>query len=129
MTTSVTTSAVNWKKIKFTRLQMITGIYGLFYLVFFIASFFPSNSGNPTSDLVPYHPFDLEQILNKLLFLLFLTGFYLTWKHEALGGLLLIFTFIGMCCVSIFILAPMGRDFDTGIILGFPLLVLGVLYM
>lgn len=113
----------------FSGLQIVAFIYGLLYLLFFIYSFIPSENGNPVSDLVPYKPYDLEQIVNKFLFVFFLVGLIMSWKNKLISGILLILTYIGMICVSLFIVAPMGRDFDMGIAMGLPLLIFGILFM
>jgi hypothetical protein len=85
-------------KKKISGVQIVTSIYGLLYLLFFVVSFIPSKDGSPVSDLVPFNPFDLEQIVNKLLFIIFLVGLFMTWKNKLIGGLFLLFTFIGMLC-------------------------------
>jgi hypothetical protein len=118
------------KKKNFSGLQLITSIYGLLYLLFFIVSFIPFKEGGPVSDMVPFKPFDLEQIVVKLLFVVFIFGYYMTWKNKGVAGLIFILWWIGMWCLELFIIAPMGgRDFGDGIGMGLPLFILGILFI
>ncbi len=68
-------------------IQVITSLFALFYVWFFILSFIPSPQGSPIADH-PYTPWDIEMVTVKLLFILFLIGFYYSWKSKMTAGLI-----------------------------------------
>jgi lysylphosphatidylglycerol synthetase-like protein (DUF2156 family) len=68
-------------------LHLLTSIYGLLYLMFFIASFFPSTIGLVSESNNPY---DLENLIIKLLFVVFLVGYFISWKREGVAGLIFV---------------------------------------
>ena len=111
-------------------LLMATTIFGLLYLWFVIVSFIPAPKGNWISSTVPFDPFDREQIFVKLLFLFFLVGYVAAWKSELIAGTLFILWYAGMWGVSVLIFAPIKPgDSAGGIAMGFPVFVLGVLFV
>ena len=106
------------KKRKFpTTLQILTSIYALLYLIFIIDNFLPAKD---------FNPYDLENIIIKLLFVLFLVGYYLSWKNEGWAGLIFIFWWIGMWCLALFVVET---DRGAGVVMGLPLFVLAILFM
>jgi len=106
------------KKRKFpSTLQMLTSIYALLYLVFIIDNFLPAKN---------FNPYDLENIIVNLLFVLFLVGYYLSWKNEGVAGLIFIFWWIGMWCLALFVVEI---DRGAGVVMGLPLFILGILFM
>ncbi len=111
-------------------LLIATSIYGLLYLWFIIVSFIPSPEGSWISTTVPFDPFDLEMILVKLLFLLFLIGYLAVWRNEGIGGAVFLLWWVAMWCLEIFVSAPIkDGDGGGGIAMGFPLFVLGILFV
>ncbi len=104
------------KKRKFpTTLQILTSIYALLYLVFIIDNFLPAKD---------FNPYDLENSIVKLLFVLFLVGYYFSWKNEGVAGLIFIFWWIGMWCLALFV-AEIDRG--AGVVMGLPLFILAIL--
>lgn len=108
-------------------IQVITVIYGLLYLVFFIYSFISSDTGNPVSDLVPFDAWDTEQIIVKLLFLVFLAGFYWSWRSRLKAGLIYVAWFAGLVGLSFWVAGVLHRDGDMAIVMGLPLFVIGLI--
>jgi hypothetical protein len=106
------------KKRKFpTTLQILTSIYALLYLVFIIDNFLPAKG---------FNPYDLENSIVKLLFALFLVGYYFSWKNEGVAGLIFVIWWIGMWCLALFV-AKIDRG--AGVVMGLPLFVLAILFM
>ena len=110
-------------------LRIATSIYGLLYLRFVIVSFIPAPEGNWISTTVPFDPYDREQIVVKLLFLLFLAGYYWMWKSEGIAGAIFLLWWVAMWCFEFFIVAPIKPDGGGGIAMGTPLFVLGILFL
>jgi hypothetical protein len=110
-------------------LQVATTIYGLLYLFFFIVSFIPSGAGNPISDSPNFDPWDLEMIFVKLLFVVFLVGYFYSWKNGGIAGLIFLFWFILMVCMAIWVSTTLHRDSDMAIPMAIPLLVIGILFI
>lgn len=71
-------------------IQVISTIFALCYAWFFVLSFIPSPQGSPLADH-PYTPWDIEMITVKLLFILFMIGFYYSWKSKLISGLIYLF--------------------------------------
>ncbi|HMU44076.1 MAG TPA: hypothetical protein PKA80_12310 [Ignavibacteriaceae bacterium] len=105
-------------------LLILTSLYGLLYLIFIIISFIPSSEGSPVSGTVPFDPFDFEQIVVKLFFVLFLVGYFILWKNEGLAGLIFVIWWIGMWYLGFFVAQ---HDRGASVIMGFPLFVLAIL--
>ncbi len=107
-----------------------TSVYGLLYLWFIISSFIPSPEGSWVSSNVPYEPPYPEQMFIVLLFLLFLIGYLVVSKSELIGGIIFLLYWVAMWWVEIFVFAPIiGGDAGGGIAMGFPVFVLGVLFV
>lgn len=107
-------------------LHLLTSIYGLLYLMFVIASFFPSTIGLVSESNNPY---DLENLIVKLLFVVFLVGYFISWKREGVAGLIFVLWWVAMWCYGKFIVAPLHGHGTEGIEMGFPLLILGILFI
>ncbi len=120
-------------------LLRLTSLYGLVYLIFIILSFIPGRvfgdifepgGGHPVSTTVPFEPFDQEQIFVKLLFLLFLLGYLVLLRHKGVGGAILILWYVAAAAVEVFVVAPISPDdWGMGLVAGFPLFVLGILFV
>lgn len=110
-------------------LMIVTSVFGLLYLWFIIISFIPAPEGSWISTTVPFEPFDLEQILVKLMFLLFLIGYTAVWKSELIGGLVFVLWWVAMWCLEVFVLGPLKGEGGGGIVMGLPLFVLGGMFL
>ena len=67
-----------------------------------------------------------EPTVVKLLFVLFLVGYFIIWKNEGLGGLIFALWWIGMWYLGFFVAE---HDRGAGVAMGFPLFVLAVLFI
>jgi hypothetical protein len=67
--------------------QIFLTICLLFYCFLVYFSFSPHPNGSPLADH-PYTPWDFEMITVKLLFLIFIAGYYFSWKSRLISGLL-----------------------------------------
>ena len=110
-----------------TPLQIVTTLYGLLYLIFFVMSFIPSPGGNPVSDNPNFDPWDLEMIFVKLLFVVFLVGYFYSWKNKGIAGLIFILWFILMVCMAVWVAMSLHRDSDMAIVMALPPLVIGII--
>ena len=93
-------------------LLVLTSIFGLLYVIFMI-------SGN-------YGSGGYEPLLVKLLFVVFLIGFLMVWKHEGIGGLIFVLWWIGMWYLGLFVVQ---QDRGAGVVVGLPLFCLGILFI
>ncbi|MEI8203076.1 MAG: hypothetical protein WCH34_08705 [Bacteroidota bacterium] len=117
------------KKKQFSTMQILLSLYGFLFLMYFILSFIPMPSGGIlNSDGKAFNPFDTDQIVIKLMFILFGFAYYMTWQNKMLAGALMIVSWIGLWAASHFISSPIGNDTDIAI-LGFPLVIFGALFM
>ena len=112
---------------------IVSSVFGLLYLWFVVTSYIPAPDGNWISSAVPYEPNRQAQVVFTLLFLLFLTGYLVVWKNELIGGTLFILWWVAMRFMEILHLAPIeGVDPGErggGIARGFPVFVLGILFI
>ena len=108
--------------------KIMTSIFGLLYGWFVVVSFIPDPDA-----AVPYEPSRQLMIVFTLMFLLFFTGYLAIWTNELIGGIIFILWWIAMWFVEIFYLAPVegadGGDRGGGIPMGFPLFVLGIVFI
>ena len=104
------------KKKKFSVLQIILTIYGLLYLLFIIDFISIDN----------YDPYNLENIVVNLSFVLFLVGYYMVWKNEGVAGIIFIFWWVVMWCLALFIAE---HDRGSSVVMGLPLFILGILFI
>jgi hypothetical protein len=108
-------------------LHILLAIYGTLYLAFVIVGFLPAAGGSPVAASVPYHPFGLEGSLVKIMFAFFLVGFFTAWRNRLVAGVLFVFWWAGMWGLEMLMVA---RGLHGGaIVMGFPLFVLGVLFI
>ncbi len=111
---------------------IVTSLFGLLYLWFVIVSFIPAPDGTWICSAVPYEPNRQAMVVFTLLFLLFFIGYLVVWKNELIGGTLFLLWWVAMWFMEILNLAPIeGVDPEpgTGIAMGFPLFVLGILFI
>ena len=102
-------------------LMIATSVFGLLYLLFVIFE-----SGNPASLTAVFVPADLEELVIKLFFLLFVVGYMVAWKNEGIGGAIFILWWAGMWVLGLFVAK---QDGGMAPLLGFPLFVLGILFI
>jgi hypothetical protein len=108
-------------------LHILLAIYGALYLLFVIVGFVPASGGSPVAASVPYHPFGFEGSLVKLMFAFFLVAFVTAWKNRLIAGVLFVFWWAGMWGLEMLMVS---RDLHGGaIVMGFPLFVLGVVFI
>ena len=108
-------------------IQVSTIIYGLLYLVFFIFSFLPpSPDGNPISDQADYDPWNFEMIWVKIQFIIFLIGFYYSWKSRLTSGLIYLFWYAGMVGMAYYSVLVANSD-GNAVALGLPLLIIAII--
>ena len=105
------------KNKKLSVLQIILTIYGILYLSFIIGNFITIDN---------YDPFNLENIIVNLSFVLFLIGYYMVWKNEGVAGIIFIFWWVVMWCLALFIAE---HDRGSGVVMGLPLFILGILFI
>jgi hypothetical protein len=100
-----------------TKLHMITSIFGVLYLIFIIDNFIPADN---------FNPYDLENVVVKLAFVLFLVGYYMSWKNELDAGIVFIFWWAVMWYLGLFIAE---HDRGASVVMGFPLFILGIFFI
>ena len=105
----------------------LTSIYGVLYLWFAVTSFFPSPEGHWIGGAVPYDPYDSEGIGVKVLFFVFLAGYFSLFKHSGIAGGIFILWWIAMWLFEAYVVEPLrGFNDGTGVALGIPLFIIGV---
>ena len=94
-------------------LLVISTIYGVLYLIAFGPDLAYSGLSIPS-----------------MLFLFFLVGYLLIWKHEGIGGAVFILWYVGWWILRPILIDSEYRDaFYLGVILGIPLLIIGILFV
>jgi hypothetical protein len=96
-------------------LLTITTIFAVLYLILLISFYIDGFSG-----------FDLEVIIMNLAFVVFIVGYYFCWKNELVAGIIFIFWWGIMWYLGLFIAE---QDRGAGVVMGFPLFVLAVLFI
>jgi hypothetical protein len=93
-------------------LLLLTSIYGLLYVAFIATGSYGTTGAEPT--------------VVRLLFLLFLVGYALTWKNEGLGGAIFVLWWAGLWYLGLFVAE---QDRGAAVVLGLPLFVLALLFI
>ena len=93
-------------------LLVLASIFGFLYVIFMISGDYGAGGNEP--------------LVVKLLFVVFLVGYLVVWKHEGLGGLIFVLWWIGMLYLGLFVAQ---HDRGTGAVLGLPLCVLATLFI
>ena len=93
-------------------LLILTSLYGILYLAFILSGSYGASGSEP--------------IVVRLLFVLFLVGYLVTWKNEGLGGLIFVLWWVGMWYLGLFIVE---HDRGAGVVMGLPLFILGILFI
>ncbi|MBU1097056.1 MAG: hypothetical protein KKB34_11295 [Bacteroidetes bacterium] len=94
-------------------LLIITTIFGILYLIFIIDNFISE-------------PHNLESTVVKLAFIVFLIGYYYSWKNEMIAGVIFIFWWGIMWYLSLLI-----AELDKGasVIMGLPMFIVGIIFI
>jgi hypothetical protein len=108
-------------------IQLISTVFAALYVVFFIYSFIPSPQGSPMADH-PYKPWDIEMILVKLLFVLFMTGYYYSWKSRLTAGILYLCWCVAVFADSVYI-ANLLHVSGDGILFIPPILLIALILL
>jgi hypothetical protein len=120
------------KQRRSTGLLTALSVYGLLYLWFIITSFIPAPEGNWISSTVPFEPsWDRHFIAIRLMFVLFLPGYFVAWKNEGVAGVIFILWWVVMWGMDLLVMAPSGPEGGGGmaIAMGLPVFVLGILFL
>jgi hypothetical protein len=105
------------KLLKSTNLiQYLTLVYAILYILFLLTGDFPG----------AYPSLNTEGIVVYLLFVLFITGFSISWYNKTITGIIFILWYVGMLTFELLIVE---KDGGFGIISGVPLLILGFLFL
>jgi hypothetical protein len=100
-------------------LRILISIYAVLYIMIGWDDFLSINSWN------------IEYSALKILFVLFVIGYVISWKNELAAGVVFILWFLGMCYENFF-LCPggiTGIDCGDGIAMGIPLLILSIFFI
>jgi hypothetical protein len=109
-------------------IQIITSLYGLLYLYLVVCSFIPTENGNPVSDNPNFKPWDSEGIWVKIQFIVFLIGFYYSWKSRLTSGFIYLFWYAGMVAMSYYMASVLHRE-GAAFVLGFPILLISIILL
>ena len=96
-------------------LRILLSLYAILYVILGSSDF-----------LSIYAPdsWSIEYSALKILFVMFLIGYIISWMNELASGVIFILWFLGMCYENLFLCT---RDCGDGIAMGIPLLILGIL--
>ena len=93
-------------------LLVLTSVFGILYVLFVASGSYGMTGPEP--------------FVVWLLFLLFLVGYAVVWRDERIGGMVFIMWWAGMWYLGLFVAQ---EDRGAGAVIGFPLFVLGVLFV
>ena len=108
-----------------SKLQWVTGVYGLLYVAFEVLATIPSTR---TLFIEPNQSMGLALSLTQLLCLLFLLGYAASWSNELIAGAVIILWFAFVCWMQAFSI-HFGPGNGMEAILCTPGLVLGILFL
>lgn len=122
------------KKLRSRGLLTTLSAYGLLFLWFIITSFIPAPEGNWIGSAVPFEPsWAPDFIAIRLMFVLFLLGYFVAWKNERVAGVIFILWWAVMWGADLLVLSPYGPggrgEGGMGIALGVPVFILGILFL
>jgi hypothetical protein len=95
-------------------LRILLSIYALLYIMIGWDDFLSINSWN------------IEYSALKILFVMFVIGYAISWKNELAAGVIFIFWFLGMCYENFFLCTS---DCGAGIGMGIPLFILSIFFI
>jgi hypothetical protein len=93
-------------------LLILTSFYALLYVLFIVSGSYGQSGSEPA--------------VVRWLFVLFLVGYALVWIHEGVGGALFVLWWLGMWYLG---LCVAQQDRGASVVMGVPLVVLGILFM
>ena len=99
-------------------LRILTTIYGIMYLVLILSFLLFENPD--------FNNITLEGIIVSLAFIVFLIGYYYSWKNEMIAGTIFIFWWGIMWYLGLFVAE---RDKGAGVVMGVPLFIIGILFI
>ena len=99
-------------------LRILTTIYGIMYLIL-ILSFLLFEDPD-------FNNITLEGIIVSLAVIVFLIGYYYSWKNELIAGTIFIFWWGIMWYLGLFVAE---RDKGAGVVMGVPLFIIGILFI
>ena len=94
-------------------LLTITTIFGILYLIFIIDNFISE-------------PHNLESTVVKLAFIIFLIGYYYSWKNELIAGIVFIIWWGIMWYLG---LSIAEHDKGASVVMGLPMFIVGILFI
>jgi len=100
------------KKGRSRSLLILISVYALLYILLIVAKQYGTAGSEPK--------------VVKILFALFLVGYFFVWMNEGLGGAIFVVWWIGMWYLGLFVAQS---DRGAAQVLGFPGFVLGVLFI
>ena len=95
-------------------LRILLSIYAILYILIGWDDFLSPNSWN------------IEYSALKILFVLFVIGYVISWKNELASGIIFILWFLGMCYENFFLCTS---DCGAGIAMGIPLLIISIFFI
>ena len=110
-----------------SKLQWVTGVYGLLYVAFEVLASIPSTRSLIITNNRP-ESMGLEVALTQLLCPLFLLGYAASWSSELIAGAVLLLWFALVCWAEAFSI-HFGAGGGMGPVLGLPGLVFGILFL
>ena len=99
-------------------LLILTTIYGLLYIILFLSFQLFENPD--------FSNINLDVIIVTLAFIVFLIGYYFSWKNEMIGGIIFIFWWGIMWYLGLFVVE---RDKGAGVVMGVPMFIIGILFI
>jgi hypothetical protein len=94
-------------------LLTLTTIFGILYIIFITGNFISK----------PYH---LESTVVNLAFIIFLAGYYYSWKNELIAGIIFNIWWGIMWLLELFIAE---HDKGAGVAMRIPLFIIGILFI
>ena len=101
------------KKKRSTVLLTVTTLFGILYLIFII-------------DYFIFEPQNLESIIVNLAFIIFLVGYYYSWRNKMIAGIIFIIWWGIMWYLGLFIAE---QDRGAGVVMGVPIFIMGILFI
>jgi len=102
------------KNISLSILRILLSIYAVLYILI------------GWDDFLSFNYWNIEYSSLKILFVIFLAGYFISWKNELVASVIFILWFLGMCCENIFLCTS---DCGAGIGMGIPLLILSIFFI
>ena len=112
-------SGKGWKgKKKYQKILLtITTVYGILYLALILSLILLEN---------PKFELNLEGIIVTFAFIVFLIGYYYSWKNQFVAGIIFIFWWGIMWYLALFVAET---DKGAGVVMGFPLFIVAILFI